>query len=367
MVARATAADPRRRFPTAAGLAQALATRSLARLPEPTAPGLLDFCLACGAPNPFGRTVCLACADSAPGGGDSWLIVHPPRLATDRAALAARLATLLHLPAGDSGPLEAAAGERALGRLPRPLAQRAARQLQARGVPVRLVSARADLRLLPSPLLLLSGAIAAIGTWAGLRAYPALLVATPALTALLVGLASRAIRRPLFAAPAADREPAARTRRRGQQGVGQLARRGGPRARRPTSSVWRALCSGAATGQCGCRTPIEALLRNACLAASELGRIEQALIHLAEQRARLDRIPEAWMADQARLDAARTTLLQHLLDAVATLGSALSEAAQPDSDVCEALARQSRELHEELTLRAEARAEVDALLGGLRS
>ena len=131
----------------------------------------------------------------------SW---SPPRLATERDALAARLAALLHLPAGDPGPRGGRRRQRTLGRLPSALAERAARQLQARGVPVRLVSARADLALLPRPFLLLGGATAAVGTWAGLAAHPALVITTPLVTALMLALASRAVGRPLLSPPPAD-------------------------------------------------------------------------------------------------------------------------------------------------------------------
>jgi hypothetical protein len=361
VVARATAADPRHRVPTAAGLAQALATHSLARLPGPSAPGLLDFCLACGAPDPFGRTVCRPCSESAPAGGNAWLIVAPPRSPADRTALAARLAGLLHLPADDPGAAQAAAGQRALGKLPQPLAAQAARQLQARGVPVRTVSARADLRLLPAPFLLLSGATAAVGTCAGLLAFPPLLVTTPFVTALLLALAASAIRRPLFVAPPQEESLPPALVGEVSKALTSLPDGEGRALLADVVRLARGLLrAGDRTGRL--LDPTEALVRNACLAARELGRIEQALTQLAEERARLTRVPETWMADQARLDTARTALLQHLLDAIATLGSAAGEATQPDTEICEALARHSRELQDELTFREQARAEVEATL-----
>jgi predicted Ser/Thr protein kinase len=362
VVARATAADPRRRFPTAAGLAQALATHSLARLPEPAAPGRLDFCLACGAPDPFGRTLCRACADGAPAGGRAWLLVAPPRPPAERVALAARIADLLHVPVDDPGARAAAAGQRALSRLPQTLAEKAARQLQARGVPARVISTRSDLRLLPLPLVLLATATAALGTWAGLLAQPTLLFSTPPVVGLLLTLAYRAVGKPLFAPPPQDEEtlpPALVTDvSRALTGLPD----GESRALlADVVRLGRSLLRHAGP-DATLRDSTELLLATTCQAAAELTRLEQALVQLTEQRARLPRVPESWMAEHARLDGARTALLQHLLDAVAALGSAVSEAAQPDADVSQALARASRDLHDELTLRAQSRAEVEATL-----
>ncbi len=361
VVARATAADPRRRFPTAAGLAQALATHQLARLPEPSAPGQIDFCLACGAPEPFGRTVCRPCSESTPAGRETHLIVSPPQLATERASLASRIAALLHLRPDDPAAADAAAGQRTLGRLPGPLAERAARQLQDLGIPVRAVSARADLSLLPRPFLLLSGATAAVGTWAGLLAHPALILATPLVTALMLALATRAVARPLLTPPPTGEPLPPPVVAEVSRSLTALADGEARLLLADVVRLTRALLSGGPAAD-HLRDPAVSLLRTACQAAGELAHTDRTVALLTDQRARLPRVPESWAANLSRLDAARTALVQHLLDAIATLGTTLGEAAQPDAAVGEALARHTRELEEELTLRAQARAEVESLL-----
>jgi hypothetical protein len=356
-IARATASDPRDRFPTAAGFAQALATHQLVPLPA-AAPGRLDFCLACGAPEPFENLLCRRCVQPGAGRGDSWLLIEPPRPPADRHALATRLAALLHLPSGDEKARAAARGERVLARLPAALASKAALQLQSRGIPTRLVPARSDWRLLPGPLLLLGAAIAGLGTLAGITTLPALFITTPAAAALLLVLGYCAVSRPLLSAPAqAERLPAPL--------VDQVAATMGELAdgdsRLLLADVVRLARSLFGT-QAELQDPTEALVRAACQAAAELGRVEQALATLVEQRPRLTRLPEGWVTENARLETARAALLQQLLDAIATLGTALAETVQPPEEVRAALARQSREILDELAFRRQALAEVNATL-----
>jgi hypothetical protein len=360
IVARATAAEPRRRFATCTGLAEALAARSLAPLPDPAVAGQLDFCVACGAPDPFGRTTCQRCAPAA-ARGDTWLMIDPPRTAAERQSLAGRLAALLHLAASDPAASEAAQGRRVLARLPQALATRAVRTLAERGVPARVIPAAADWRLLPPTLYLVAAAVAATGTLAGLGAWPWLLLSTPPMTGLILAVGYRGVGRPLFAATApAERLPAT-----------LVAEIDETMAALPEADARILLADVVRLGRALCvrddlslswADEVCALVRSACRAAGELGRVEEALAHLSAQRPRLSRVPESWALESGRLEAARDTFLQHLLDAISTLGVATAQAAQPDADAAAALARASHEIQDELRLRAEARAELDALL-----
>jgi hypothetical protein len=355
VVARATAAEPRRRFPTAAAMAEALASHELSPLPEAAVAGTLDFCLACGAPEPFGRTLCPRCAPPSLR-ADSWLVAQAPPL--EQPAVAARIAALLRLPASDESAVEAASGRRVLARVPRSVAERAARQLQSRGIPTRVVSSAGDWRLVPSPLVLLTAAIAAVGTVAGATVHPPLLLTTPAIAGLLLALGHRAVARPLLVAserretlpPALAAEVSATLSHLpdgdGRLLLADLVRLGrGLFAARSPSAV-----------------PARELLAGACRVARELGQIEGALSRLAEQRPALARVPESWVANVSRLEAMRDALLQHMLDAVSALGSAITEAVRPDADVAEALSVTSREIEDELALQAQARKEVEELL-----
>jgi hypothetical protein len=349
VVARATAADPRRRFPTAAVMGEALATHSLAPLPESGVPGVLDFCLACGAPEPFGRTLCPRCALPA-GRADTWLLASAPP--HERGAVAARLAALLHVPV--EATADAAAGRRVLVRVPAALVAPAAQQLAARGIPTRAVASRDDWRLLPPPLAFLTAAVAALGTAAGATVLPPLLLATPAVAGLLILLGHQSVARPLLsAAPRTDSLPAGLA----AEVSATLSEVPGGDGRLLLADLVRL-----GRGLYSSSEPARELLSGACLVARELGKIESALGRLDEQRPRLARVPERWVVEISRLEATRDALLQHMLDAVAALGSAVSEAARPDLDVGQALSRTSREIQEELALRAEARQEVEALL-----
>jgi hypothetical protein len=359
-IARATAADPRGRFPTAAGFAQALATHQLVPLPPAAAPGRLDFCLACGAPEPFGNLLCRRCTQPGAGRGDSWLMVDPPRAAPDRRALATRIAALLHVPAGDEGARAAAQGERVLARLPAALASRAALQLQTRGIPTRLVSTRSDWRLLPTPLVMLGVAITSVGTLAGMTALPALFAATPAVTALLMALGYCAVSRPLLAAAAeVEKLPAAVV----DQVASTMAALPDGDERLLLADIVR-LARALFGREAALDQPVEALVTAACQAAAELGRAEQALSQLAEQRPQLTRAPESWGLESSRLETNRAALLQQLLDTIAILGTALAETVQPPDEVRAALARQSREILDELTFRRQAIAEVEEVVRG---
>ncbi len=387
IVARATAADPRRRFPTAAGMAEALGARNLAPLPAPPAmPGRVDFCLSCGAPEPLGLMICPRCGDIGPGHGDTWLLVAPPASPAERQALAARLSSLLSLPPDDPAAREAAAGRRVLARLGAALAAQAAAHLQTRGVPVRAVSARRDWGLLPAPMYALAAAAAVVGTVAGLMAHPGFLFTTPPVAGLVLVLGLRGVARPLLVAGRrSERLPAdvvaavARTLGELPAGDARVLLADVVRLARGTFGPGTA---GEAGGAGVLEAETTALVLSSCEAAASLGRVEEGLTRAsAGADSRVDqtgcarRVPsrEVWRGGwgpppsppdhDGRLEAARAALVQHLLDAIASLGEALAHASQPAPDVLERLARTSREMREELRIRAEAQAEVAALLG----
>ena len=223
------------------------------------------------------------------------------------------------------------------------------------------MATRSDWRLLPVPAVLLGAAVATLGTLAGMLANSGLLLTTPAMTGLILALAYRAVGRPLLAPPPLDEKLSPDLVREVADTLAEMPDGDG----RPILADIVRLSRELLGRQPAARElgqPIESLIRAACHAGRELGQIEQALSTLADQRPRLAEIPESWLSETARLETARAALLQHLLDTLASLGTALTQAITPDADVHEALAQQTRELDEELTLRALARAEVDSLL-----
>ncbi len=357
IVARATAVDPRRRFPTAAAMAEALAARALAPLPEPRAvAGLLDFCLDCGAPEPLGRILCSRCGELPAAPGDTWLVVERP----GSPGVAARLAALLSLPPDDPGARDAAAGRRVLARLPARLAATAARHLGERNVPVRTISRRADLGMLPRSLYLLTAVVGAAGVGASMLAAPVLSCVTPFVAGAVLFLGYRGVSRPLLVPiRAAEVLPPALAR----QVADALAALPEGEGRALLADVIRLARGVLRAAPTAMRVDDQAreLVAVSCQAGGALGRVEEALVALAARRPQLGRIPESWVAESARLEAARAALIQHLLDATAALGEAYARAAQPDAELLEKLGRTSKEIHDELAIRAEARAEVDAI------
>ena len=172
---------------------------------------------------------------------------------------------------------------------------------------------------------------------------------------------SLAVSRPLLSAPAeVERLPAPLVDEVAAT-MGELPDGDGRMLLADIVRLARALFGG--RGDARLEEPTEALVKAAGQVARALGRVEQALAQLAEQRPRFTRVPVSWMGENARLETARAALLQQLLDAIATLGTALAETVQPPEEVREALARQSREILDELNFRQQALAEVKDALG----
>ncbi|HEY6209583.1 MAG TPA: serine/threonine-protein kinase, partial [Gemmatimonadales bacterium] len=88
VIARATAAEPNDRFPTAAALGSALAERAEQDEFGPRSTvALLESCLVCGTPDPFGVGVCAACRGDARGGADMLVFVERTSRGPARSAL----------------------------------------------------------------------------------------------------------------------------------------------------------------------------------------------------------------------------------------------------------------------------------------
>jgi hypothetical protein len=264
----------------------------------------------------------------------------------------------LRLSASDQAVVDAASGRRVLVRVPRALAERAAGQLQTRGIPARVISSAGDWRLLPAPLVFLTAAIAAVGTVAGATVHPPLLLTTPALAGLLLTIGHRSVARPLLVpAERAETLPPALAAQVSAT-LAALPDGDGGLLLADLVRLGRGLFAASSPSA----EPARELLASACHVARELGQIEDALVRLAEQRPALARVPERWVADLSRLEAARDALLQHLLGAIAALGEAVTSTLRPDPDIADALSRTSREIHDDLLLRAQSRAEVESLL-----
>ncbi|MDH3495198.1 MAG: hypothetical protein OER21_00335 [Gemmatimonadota bacterium] len=158
--------------------------------PEPTR------CVLCGAPEPFGLSICPGCGGAAHAVGDTLVFVQPADAKDDRRAVATRLDALLEgrTHRGDRSLI--AAGHRALIRVPAAAADTAVRQLALRGIPAVARAARQTWTSVPLPFYLLLAAVVLVGVLAGLRAEPMLRWTSPAFAGLLVLAAQVRLRQP---------------------------------------------------------------------------------------------------------------------------------------------------------------------------
>ena len=372
-IARATCARPGARYPTALLLHEAL---SGARPPEVNgrhgsaaaaiAPAT-EVCLVCGAAEPFGTGVCPRCSGAAREPG-TLLAVEP---VSDPAARAHIERTLAALFAGTgrspSAVRDAARGHKPLVEVAPRLAARVVQRLAARGIPARTLPRARALALLPRDFWLLFGAVAAVGTIAGAAAAPLLLGTTPLMLALLLGVGAGSVNRPLWppAGGAAEAQAAA-TAGAGLEALAESL------SSLPDGNVRALLADVAATARelltrdrrAELRPRVRELLASATSAGQALTAVEGALGRLEGMELSLVQSSPALLDGIARSQATRDTLRQRLLEALAALTHAQTEAAEPRTA---ALATAAADLRSELELQSQATREVEALLDPLRS
>jgi hypothetical protein len=364
IIARATAADPRDRFPGAAVFLTALEQRRAQTMPARKGGNAAgESCLMCGGLDESGIGVCAQCR-AAPSPSDWLIFVRRAAGGFERESARGLLAAMLD---GDGrGDLRAAlAGERALARVPADAAGDVVERLVRRGVPARAVPLRRVWTAIPLTFYALLGLVLGVGCTAGVVASPMFSVTSPLVAALMATLAVSTMRRPLLAS--AERRlalpPGAEEQVRG-------ALRGlppGP-ARSLLTDVARmaesVLASLSPSGERE-REDVLQLLAACCEAAGDLARLDLSLGVLEAQRERSAR-SERWHDALARCARSRDRLVQRMLDAITVLSDAGAQAAGRRGGE-----RRLTEMTEELarTARAESEAarEVEELLGVART
>jgi hypothetical protein len=339
-IARATRADPAGRFSSAASLASALRNPESPALEPVRRAAALDFCVLCGSSAAAGLSRCPDCDGIPAGRADTLVFVEPPSelsawMAT-REALSGMAAAVPHAPdlAG------AARGSRALARTAAGAADGVLARFRERGVPVRAVRRGHAWSAVPATLYGLAISAGVAGMYAGFTRSPTLWVTTPAVVGVLLIAAHRLVQRPLFSpklrrpllAPALDRKVT--------DALGRLPM--GPA---------RALLMDLARLGGALPAPHEAseLLDQACDAALDLQRLDDALTLLEQRRAQAHGSPGPWMDSLNALERARDRLMQQLLDAVTLLGRLQTgEAAdRPELEAAKsALARRAEAMEE---------------------
>lgn len=350
VVARCTAADPGARFPTADALLRALEGRRAAG-GALAAPGAVEACPLCGAPS-AGLGTCLSCGDAPAARADTLVLARLPEgggaLPPVLAAAAAR----------------GVRGEVALARLPAGAAASVAARLAVDGVWARTLPAAQAWKAIPHSFALLVAAGLGVGTLAGAVALPVLLWTSPAMAALLLLAAREQASKPLVA-PGKRRSTLPPAAERALSSALAALPDGG--ARRLLADVARVATRLHASlppgvGPTGVRARVAEVLVAASAAALDLDRLDHTLDELQGPLFR-PAPGAAWLDAVARCERLRDARAQRLLDALAVLAHLAAESVDGAPPPLEALAGLTRELGEDAAAMAEARREVEALLG----
>ncbi|HET8623176.1 MAG TPA: serine/threonine-protein kinase [Gemmatimonadales bacterium] len=345
VVARATRAEPARRYPSAAGMAEALRAESATAIEPARRPPTLDFCLVCGSAAAAGLTRCPDCSGVPAGRPDTLVFVDPPPviggLTAAIDALASMAATVPH-----AADLAAAArGSRALVRTAGGTADQVLARFRERGVPVRAVRRGHAWSAVPPTLYGLAGSIGIVGMYAG-TSSAALWTGTPLVVGVLLLAAHRVVQRPVFAARVRRPSLPPTVDRKVSDTLGRLP--AGP-ARSLLLDLVR-LADGVPDAY-----GTTELLDRAADGAADLQRLDDALSLIERRREASDGAPGPWTDSMSTLEKSRDRLIQRLLDAVTLLGRLQAGAADGGGEALEAMGR-------DLALRAEAMEEVEKLV-----
>jgi hypothetical protein len=346
-VARATRAEPARRFPSAGRMAEALRDESGGALEPARRPAALDFCLVCGSSAAAGLSRCPDCGGIPAGRPDTLVFADPPHTIGGLPATRDALATMAAAVPQVADVAAAARGSRALVRTAGGTADRVLARFRERGVPVRAVRRGHAWSAVPATLYGLAGSIGIVGLYAGTRAAE-LWTGTPLVVGALLVAAHRVVQRPLFTAKVRRSSLAPAVDRRVSECLAQLP--AGP-ARSLLLDMVR-LADGIpdiyAIGE---------LLDRACDATGDLQRLDDALTLVERRREQADGAPGPWMDGISTLERSRDRLMQQLLDAVTLLTRLQAGAA-------EGAVEQLADVERELSLRREAMIDVETLLAG---
>jgi protein kinase-like protein len=356
-IARATAAEPDARFPSAAQFAAALAPDAERDDDWAAAPGN-DRCAICGAADPFDLSICPRCARRAGGSDDVLVFIQRPSRGAARAAVLEILADRIGATTSESSRGDAARGERPLLRVPGESAARVVERLEVHGVTARTESLPPPWRATVAPVVAgFAGVVAVGGAVAGVLAgTPMLLLVSPLVAAALVSAAAVGRRVPVWDTPRSGRRlPSAAL----GEAVGTLAQLPSGTARRLLLDLVRRVAARPLES-----APVGPLLEAACTAARELAVLEQHLDAFDAQSERAAEPSAAWLDALSRCERGRDALGQRLLEAIAALSGVDGERALRAASPGETLAALTRDLVAEGRLQAEAAREVEALLSG---
>jgi serine/threonine protein kinase len=362
VVAQATRSDPAMRFPTAQSMADALKQRVLVSTQR--IPTKAQVCLVCGAPDPLSLSVCPSCRSATAEPADTFVVSNPADGPSSRHALQATFVKLFQVPA--SSLHEVLEGTRPLLQVPAHSASVIVSQLATHQVSARSLSTKQAWQLVPVAFYVFLGGMTGFGCLVGLWVLPILLWTSPLMAAVLYLLAYQSVQKP-FLKPQGSSTSTFPTALRTKvvQTLAQLA-----------SGTARSLLSDVIyLGQDLLKTLAESktiasdieryvteLLTSACDSALALEQLDRTLNRLELQRARFSNLPSDWTEGLNKCEQTRDCMVQRLLETVAMMGIAQSQAVLAPQGVGQQLAELNQELRRELNIQAEVTREFEALL-----
>ncbi len=316
----------------------------------------LPACVICGAPEPFGLSICPACGGTAQAVGDTLIFVKPTEVRHDTRRVVDALEPLLAGHAHREGRELVAAGHQALIRVPAAAADAVVRRLALHDVPAVARAAGTTWASAPASFYLLLGVMVLVGIWAGRLAEPMLLWISPLMALLLLLAAQVRLRDPAIASP---RRRAVFPASVEHQIVTTFAGLPLGTARdllanlvRAAEPVYRSLRRGAAGGTC--KQDMEQLLTHACRAAIDLSDLDHGLAGVLDEAA-IDRVT-----------ALHDALASRFRQGVSVLYRLRAETVDADP-AHEELAELLEALDADVDACAAARAEVEAWLAAEHS
>ncbi len=362
IVAQATRSDPSMRFPTAHSMAEALKQRTLTSNKKSFSKA--QVCLVCSAPDPLSLSVCSSCRSATTEPVDTLVVSYPPAGPEARQVLEDTLVELFQVSVVEVQ--EALVGARPLLLVPASSASAIVAQLATHKVSARALPTKQAWRLVPVPFYGFLAGMTGFGCLVGLWALPVLLWTSTVMASILFLVAYQSARKPLIelqASPTSeDLPPAVKTK------VVQVL------SLLPSGTARSLLSDVVYLGQDLRKTFAQTksipsdveryageLLIAACNSALVLERLDRTLVRLEIQRLEFSELPAEWLEGLNKCEQTRDCLVQRLLETVAMMGIAQSQAVLAPRGMGQQLAEINTELRRELHIQAEVTREFEKL------
>jgi tRNA A-37 threonylcarbamoyl transferase component Bud32 len=365
IVAQATRSDPSMRFPTAHSMAEALKQRTLNSSKKSFSK--TQVCLVCGAPDPLSLSVCSSCRSATTEAVNTLVVLYPPAGPEARQVLEDTIVELFQVPVEELQ--EVLEGARPLLLVSASSASAIVAQLATHKVSARTLPIKQAWRLVPVHFYGFLAGMIGFGCLVGLLALPLLLWTSMVLGSVLFFWAYQSARKPLIklqASPTSDLSPKVKTKV-----VKVLSLLPSGTARSLLSDVvylgldLRRTFAQTKSIPSDVERYTTELLTAACNSALVLERLDRTLARLEIQRLEFSELPPEWLESSNKCEQTRDCLVQRLLETVAMLGIAQSQAVFAPQGVGRQLAEINTELRRELHIQAQVTREYEKLFNQL--